>query len=43
MGKWGKRYLWGCAGLGAGLVAWLGYQYYQWSVVRWDEQERNTS
>lgn len=39
MGKWGKRYLWACAGLGAGTVLWIGYHWYRWSLVDWDRQE----
>lgn len=39
MGKWGKRYLWACAGAGAVTAIWLGWEYYKWSVVYYDRQE----
>lgn len=39
MGKWGRRYLWACAGAGAVTMAWIGWEYYKWSVVHYDRQE----
>jgi hypothetical protein len=40
MGKAGKAYLWSCAALGAGVMAYIGYQYWRWTVTNFDKQEQ---
>lgn len=39
MSKWGKRYLWACAGMGVVTLVWIGVEYYRWAVVNWDRQD----
>ncbi len=39
MGSFGKRYLWACAGAGTVTALWLGYQWYRWSTIDWDNQD----
>lgn len=43
MSRGAKLYLSFCAGVGLVSCAWLAWQYYQFAVVRYDEQERGVS
>ncbi len=38
VGRWGRRYLWACAGAGAVSAVWIAYNYYKWAIVNWDNQ-----